>query len=128
MTVTSKPAFTLYDHTSDSGELFFSGTFEACFTAYEPFGKMLRTAYTDIPMKGELEATGILPTAMMPPMPVASGGNFLIYNPGTEWAQTVIRVAGDAGEGILIRNLTTGQRCRVIDLKPDSLLEGAVLE
>lgn len=79
-------------------------------------------------MKGELEATGILPAAMMPSAPVAASGSFLIYNPGTERAQTVIRVTGDAGDGVLIRNLTTGQRCKIVDLRPGSLLEGAVLE
>ncbi len=128
MAVTRKPAFTLYDHAGASGSLLFSGTFEACFTAYDPFGKMLRTAYADAPMEGELEATGILPAAMMPPAPVVAGGSFLIYNPGTERAQTVICLAGDAGDGILIRNLTTGQRCKIIDLRLGSLLEGAVLE
>lgn len=128
MAVTRKPAFTLYDHAGEDDRLLFSGTFEACFTAYDPFGKMLRATYADAPMKGELEATGILPAAMMPPAPVAAGGSFLIYNPGTERAQTVIRVTGDAGDGVLIRNLTTGQRCKIVDLRPDSLLEGAVLE
>ncbi len=128
MAVTRKPAFTLYDHAGASGSLLFSGTFEACFTAYEPFGKMLRTAYADAPMKGELEATGILPAAMMPPAPAVAGGSFLIYNPGTERAQTVTRLAGDAGDCVLIRNLTTGQRCKIIDLRLGSLLEGAVLE
>lgn len=128
MAVTRKPAFTLYDHVGEADSLLFSGTFEACFTAYDPFGKMLRTAYAGAPMKGEAEATGILPAAMMPSAPVAAGGSFLIYNPGTERAQTVIRVTGDAGDGVLIRNLTTGQRCKIVDLRPGSLLEGAVLE
>lgn len=79
-------------------------------------------------MQGEAEATGILPDAMMPPAPVAAGGSFLIYNPGTERAQTVIRVTGDAGDGVVVRNFTTGQRCKIVNLRPDSLLEGAVLE
>ena len=51
-----------------------------------------------------------------------------MYNPGTEAAHTIIRVAGDVGSGLLIRNLTTGQRCKVIDLEANSLLEGQVLE
>lgn len=79
-------------------------------------------------MKGEAETTGILTAAMMPPAPVVSGGSFLVYNPGTERARTVIRLAGDAGDGVLIRNLTTGQRCKIVNLRPGSLLEGAVLE
>lgn len=79
-------------------------------------------------MMGEVEATGILPAAMMPPASTVTGGSYLIYNPGTERAQTVIRVTGDAGDGVLIRNLTTGQRCKIVNLRPGSLLEGAVLE
>jgi len=126
--VTHKPAFTLYDHAGEADRLLFSGTFEACFTAYDPFGKMLHTAYADMPMMGEVEATGILPVAMMPPASTVTGGSYLIYNPGTERAQTVIRVTGDAGDGVLIRNLTTGQRCKIVNLRPGSLLEGAVLE
>ena len=51
-----------------------------------------------------------------------------MYNPGTEVAHTSIRVAGDVGSGLLIRNLTMGQRCKVIDLEANSLLEGQVLE
>lgn len=75
-----------------------------------------------------MEATGILSADIMPNAPTAAGESFLIYNPGTEQAQTVIRIAGDVGDGVVIRNLTTGQRCRVMDLKANSLLEGAVLE
>ena len=51
-----------------------------------------------------------------------------MYNPGTEAAHTVIRIAGDVGSGMLIRNLTTGQRCKIVDLKADSLLDGQMLE
>lgn len=65
---------------------------------------------------------------MMPPPIRPEAGTFLLYNPGTEAAHTTIRVAGDVGDGLLIRNLTTGQRCRVVELEPDSLLEGQVLE
>lgn len=50
-----------------------------------------------------------------------------MYNPGTEAAHTIIRIAGDVGDGMLIRNLTTGQRCRVIDLQSDSLLVSQAL-
>lgn len=89
---------------------------------------MLRTSYEDAPMTGEAEHTGILPAEMMPVVPTAAGGSFLMYNPGTERAQTVIRIAGDVGDGVVIRNLTTGQRCKIINLKPGSLLEGACLE
>ena len=64
----------------------------------------------------------------MPEAPSLASRSFLMYNPGTEAAHTIIRVAGDVGSGMLIRNLTTGQRCKVIDLEANSLLEGQVLE
>ena len=73
--------------------------------------------------------TGILPAALKPASPTASSTNFLIYNPGTETAHTLLRIAGDVGEnGLLIRNFTTGQRCTIKDLKDSSLLPSACLE
>ena len=77
--------------------------------------------------EAELSCTEILPAAMMPPSPTVNSTSFLMYNPGTEAAHTIIRLAGDAGEGLLIRNLTTGQRCKVAGLTGTSLLPGALL-
>lgn len=66
---------------------------------------------------------------MTPDTPTGGSSFFLLYNPGTEVGHTVFRIAGDVGEdGLLIRNLTTGRRCKVVNLKADSLLEGACLE
>ena len=64
----------------------------------------------------------------MPVPPSASSTSFLLYNPGTERAHTVFRIAGNVGDGMLIRNLTTGQRCQVVDLTDASLQPGAYLE
>lgn len=75
-----------------------------------------------------LARTGLLPAAMMPTPPSVSSTSFLLYNPGTERAHTVIRIAGNVGDGMLIRNLTTGQRCKIINLTNESLLPGAHLE
>ena len=36
---------------------------------------------------------------------------FLLYNGGTEKAAVAIEIAGDVGEGVTIRNKTTGQSC-----------------
>ena len=65
---------------------------------------------------------------MMTDQPTPESRSLLLYNPGTEVAHTIIRMVGDVSSGLLIRNLTTGQRCKVIDLKADSLLEGQELE
>lgn len=75
-----------------------------------------------------LARTGLLPAAMTPAPPSASGTSFLLYNPGTERAHTVFRVAGNVGDGMLIRNLTTDRRCKVVNLTDESLLPGAHLE
>lgn len=75
-----------------------------------------------------LARTGLLPAAMTPTPPSVSSTSFLLYNPGTERAHTVIRIAGNVGDGMLIRNLTTGQRCRIVNLTEESLLPGAHLE
>ena len=75
-----------------------------------------------------LARTGLLPAAMTPTPPNVSSTSFLLYNPGTERAHTVFRIAGNVGDGMLIRNLTTGQRCRIVNLTDESLLPGAHLE
>ena len=65
---------------------------------------------------------------MTPPPPNVSSTSFLLYNPGTERAHTVFRIAGNVGNGMLIRNLTTGQRCKIVNPTDESLLPGAHLE
>ena len=113
-------SITLYDHAED-GVKKYSGTFTASFTCYEPFGKLLQLSYEDAATQRELICTGILPTRMMPEAPGVASRRFLLYNPGTERAHTILRLAGNVGDGMLIRNLTTGQRCKVIGLTESSL-------
>ncbi len=84
-------------------------------------------AYAGDCPEAELASTGLLSAEMMPPAPTVDSRSFLLYNPGTERAHTIIRLAGDVGEGLLIRNLTTRQRCRAQNLTASSLLPGAVL-
>lgn len=107
----------------------YSGTFTATFTCYDPFGRMLKTALDTEPYESELSETGMLSAEMIPEAPTEDSSFFLLYNPGTEVGHSIIRLTGDVGEdGLLIRNLTTGQKCKVVNLKADSLLEGACLE
>ena len=65
---------------------------------------------------------------MTPTPPSVNSTSFLLYNPGTERAHTIFRITGNVGDGMLIRNLTTGQRCKIINLTDESLLPGAHLE
>ena len=107
----------------------YSGTFTATFTCYDPFGRLQKPELDAAPTEAELSETGLLPSEMMPEAPASGSSFFLLYNPGTETAHTVFRIAGDVGEdGLLIRNLTNGQKCKVVNLKASSLLEGAYLE
>ena len=127
--VTSKKiSLSLYDHENERGKKFFSGTFTATFTCYEPFGRLRRNSIDGEVDEGELTRTGLLPSSMMPPHPEPGSKSILLYNPGIERAHTVIRLAGSVGSGLLIRNLTTGRRCKVVELTASSLLPGAHLE
>lgn len=99
MVTSKKLAVSLYDHVDASGARRYSGTFEACFTAYEPFARMLQISDDGNICDAAMNETGILPTAMMPEKPDSESRSFIIYNPGTEIAHTVIRMAGDVGDG-----------------------------
>lgn len=107
----------------------YSGTFTATFTCYDPFGRLLKEELDAAPKEAELYETGLLSAEMTPEAPSVDSSFFLLYNPGTEVGHSIIRLTGDVGEdGLLIRNLTTGQKCKVVNLKASSLLEGAYLE
>lgn len=107
----------------------YSGTFTATFTCYDPFGRLKKSELGAEPTEAELSETGLLPAEMAPAAPAADSSLFLLYNPGTETGDTIFRIAGDVGDdGLLIQNLTTGQRCRIVNLKASSLLNGACLE
>ena len=74
---------------------------------------MKEKSYVDTCDESTLICTGILPRSMMPGRISADSKTVLVYNPGTERTPTIIRLAGDVGEGLLIRNHTTEQRCRI---------------
>ncbi len=117
-----------YMRRSEYGKTY-SGTFTITLRCYEPFGRMLYSSFTGTPDPKALTATGILPTALMPPLPALTDRQFLLYNPGTERAHTRIRLAGDVGEdGLIIENVTTKQKCKIAGLKADEVPPGAYLE
>ncbi|MDO4354996.1 MAG: hypothetical protein Q4E13_00630 [Clostridia bacterium] len=121
-----KITISLYDHETEDGAIRYSGTFTAFFRCYDPFGQLRKISWNDDALPGEQAHTGLLPARMMPAPPTAQTRKLLVYNPGTERAHTRIRLTGSVGSGLLIRNFTTGQRCRVVSLEEDSLLPGAV--
>lgn len=110
------------------GEKKYSGTFTVSFRAYDPFGKLFRNAHADDMRPLEKIETGMLYEGVLPPPPTLLDKRFLLYNCGTEKAHTVIRLAGDVGDGLTIENQTTGQKCEIKGLKAGDIPVGAYLE
>ena len=48
--------------------------------------------------------------------PITERTDFIVYNPGTEKAKVAIEIAGDVGDGIVITNRTTGQKCKFVGI------------
>lgn len=96
-----------------------SGTLTLYFKAFEPFGYMNYTSYEGYDIDGASMYCGIIESHEMPPKIEPSVGDYLVYNPGTEVADTVIRISGTAPEGVSIVNYTTGDKCVLLTLPPD---------
>lgn len=116
-----------YTHRVDGIERY-SGTFTVAFRCYNPFGKLFRNSYSGVCGEAELIQTGILPADMMPEPAELTSRQMLLYNCGTERANTRIQLAGDVGEGLTIENITTGQQCKIVGLKAGEIPPGAYLE
>lgn len=108
----------------------YSGTLAIYFTAYKPFGRMLINAYDAIDYVGASNYSGVIEINKMPVSPNVNSKQFLMYNCGTEQADTIIRISGtvDANNGLVITNTTNGTSCKIVQLKASSLVEGAYLE
>ena len=116
----------------DTSELtsYMNGLFVVTMKAYYPFarsveinGRMMCNLRTD-PYHDDIIANSgvfededmVLPTSFSN----LSDGNVLLYNPGTERASVGITISGEAGDGVVIKNLTSGQSCRYVGFDPDS--------
>ena len=101
-----------------------SGILVLNLAAFHPFG------LSNINSAEDLDADAIkqgispfLPLALMPTLPVVSASNrltgtkeYLLYNAGTAPADTIISIAGNVGEGVVIENLESGDTCRVVKI------------
>ena len=101
-----------------SEETVYSGTMTITFSAEDPFGRMSYISYEGQDVDEAQKRCGILPASMMPPTVLANTGEYLIYNPGTEIADTVIRIGGKAPNGVTIENMTNGDKCILLTLPP----------
>lgn len=89
----------------------YSGTLTITFTAYWPFAELIYTDEGTAPMS-EYDEVDLLPAAEMPSSDVHALTETLVYNPGTELGQSIIRFAGSTGSSdLVIRNVANGDEC-----------------
>lgn len=70
--------------------------------------------YHDLVMESTavLEASNMVPTMSF--SNVRAARTFLLHNPGTEYAPLSITASGNVGLGVIIRNNTTKQECKIV--------------
>lgn len=116
---TKEIVFGDYPHRDYKGNLIHSGTCTIELTAYSPFAKVAvpyipndviadDTDFAEALVAHELM---VLPESKMPATPTTSSTSFLMYNCGSEPANTVLNVAGNGT--ITFTNEETGQTCVV---------------
>lgn len=82
--------------------------------AYNPFGKLDASENAE-EMERAKEYSGLIDSVPENDFTV-TGTTKLLYNPGDYESDTVIRIAGSAGDGMSIRNLTNGDVCSFVEL------------
>lgn len=107
----------------DSQELY-SGTFTVEFSCYEPYGYLKYKTYDTYDKDGAGMYCGMLEQSEMPAAPAVTDRSFLIYNPGTEVCDTLIRIGGTTGAGgLTIKNITNETQCKLSSLPQNGYLE-----
>lgn len=107
----AKIEFEDYSYTK-YGKTLHAGEFTIHFTAYDPFGKLTKKF---LQTGEEMDySTNLIPETQMPPAPSVTDTSFLVYNPGTERTGLILRVAGDAPNGLVIKNTTNGQELALL--------------
>ncbi len=88
-----------------------SGKCTLYFEAAWPFGVLAQNSYTGYDSNGIRRHTGLLRSTQMPPQPSPAAGDFMLYNPGTEYTWPTFTFEGSAPNGLKITNHTTGETC-----------------
>lgn len=106
---------------------YLSGTIKINMKAYYPFGRSdtFVCKRTDDTFFRTINNTSLFENESMVPVMEFSdvtsvGKPIILANPGTERAPVCIVVSGNVGNGIDIRNLTTGQTCGVVGLTTEN--------
>lgn len=106
----------------------YSGIMTIALTAFYPFGTSELNTLADVrPMDDDvntiISTTGLIEQATMPVNPVATSAApldnqfvWLANNAGDEVADTIVRIAGDVGNGVIMHNADTNQTCKAIGL------------
>ena len=110
-------------HDKDIQDLY-SGTFTVDFSIYEPYGYLTYKSFENTDQDGAENYCGMLKTSEMPASPTIASRSFLIYNPGTQACDTLIRIGGTVGSGgVTIQNMTNGAICKLTSLPSSGYLE-----
>ena len=121
--VWKKPTGKVYTVRNDNDlDEVYSGTMSIFFKCYEPFGKMAYTSYDTYDADGAMDHCGILEKNEMPVDISPALGTYLIYNPGTEPCDTIIRIGGTAPNGLTIQN-SSDDVCKIVSLPSSGYLE-----
>lgn len=100
--------------------------------AYYPFG---RCDFMYVPDDQVLypyirDNSGLVEKLQMPKYVfenITNKTDFLLHNGGSQYAHVSIMLKGDIGQGVIIRNKTTGNECKLIKPSNDSLGDGQYL-
>lgn len=115
---------TVTDTNNDDLYNYENGLFVVTMKAYYPYarglkvnGRLFCNLLTDPNHNEVMQNTGLLEKEAMV-LPTSFNNipdeNIILYNPGTEYANVGLVIAGQAGDGVVIKNLTTGESCRYI--------------
>lgn len=109
---------------------YLNGVLVVTMKAYYPFarsvevnGRMLCNLRTDPYHDNIMQNSGVFENEEMVPdtsFTSLPSGKIVLYNPGTECSSVGICISGEAGDGVIIKNLTTGQSCRYVGFDPES--------
>ena len=108
------------DHYDGTMQPCYSGTFSVSFTAYDPFGYLMRKSNAGTEEDGAEDFCPIIPTSQMPAAPTTASTYFQVYNAGTEKCGMTIKVAGTCSHAFRFRNATNGTMCVFRGLPPNN--------
>ena len=102
---------------------YLNGVVKITMKAYYPFARSdtMTASRKDKDFYRIMENTAFLESEeMVPPVqfckdsPITSQTEFILFNPGSEYAPVGIEIAGDVGRGVVITNHTTNQVCKFV--------------